>query len=627
MFLNYFQYKRLSLLQGALLLSVMCFCVSPSFAASKLKEKKSVIDLDYGVALYYFYQEKYFEAARSIMVANELGRMAKQKEDGTVLLGGIYLQYGLHQDAENLFSHLVDKNAPPEVRDQIWFNIGKLRYQKGLQDDAIRALEQIQGSLDSRTMSESNLLLANMLMNRGEYTQASKILKELPRNSVDALFAQYNLGIALFRSGRQIEGAELLAEVGRLTSRDPELLALRDKANLALGYALLGEEESKRARAFFQQVRLKGPFSNKALLGFGWSHAMQNDYESALSSWLELRSRKKTDASVYESLLAVGYALQQLKAYPQSMQSYLEAIELFKKEIERLDSAISEVRTGRLMNYLVVQALGGNTADITEEDLLKDVPEFRFITGIVASHKFNDVIKTLVDLTMLKSLLRRWNDSLPIYNDMLRLRRQAYEERLPRLMPEKGVYKIASVKDERNLYEEEYKRVVFENDLYAVASGKERKLLERLGKVEGRLKSVARRMDANQYGNFEYKYNLFRGLLEWDISTTFNERAWKLKKGLNQLDKEIKKTEKTQKRLSLAKSRAPRGFEGYGRQIKSYEKKIKKLQSRIDNVYELQKKQVQDIIVDELSWLRERLGEYLDQAQFSLAQLQDKASE
>lgn len=627
MFLKYFQIKQQLWLHCAWLFMALCLFASVSFAATKLKEKKVVEDLDYGVALYYFYQEKYFEAARSIMVAKELGRMAQQKDDAEVLLGGIYLQYGLHQDAENLFSGLVDKNAPPEVRDQIWFNIGKLRYQKGLQDDAIRALEQIQGALDARTMSESQLLLANMLMQRGEYDQASKLLLELPRNSIDATFAEYNLGIALFRSGRQIEGAELLAKVGRLTSDDSELLALRDKANLALGYALLGEEESSRARAFFQQVRLKGPFSNKALLGFGWSHAMQNDYEAALSSWLELRSRKKTDASVYESLLAVGYALEQLKAYPQSMQSYLEAIELFKQEIARLDSAISEVRTGRLMNYLVVQALGGDTAVVTEEELIRDVPEFRFITGIVASHKFNDVIKTLVDLTMLKSLLRRWNDSLPIYTDMLRLRRQAYEERLPKLMPEKGVYKIAAIKDEKNLYEEEYKRIVFENDLYAVASGKEKKLLERLGKVEERLKGVARRMDANQYGNFEYKYNLFRGLLEWDIGTTFNERIWTLRKGLNQLDKEIDKTEDTQKRLQLAKSRAPRGFEGYGRQIKSYEKKIKTLQAKIDEAYELQKKQVQDIIVDELTWLRDRLGEYMDQAQFSLAQLQDRASQ
>jgi len=626
-FLNFVKSrKRIAIAGVAALVTLLC-AVPSVYSANKLNDKKIVKDLDYGVALFYFYQDKFFEAARSIMVADELNRMTQQKEDGTVLLGGIYLQYGLHQDAESLFSHLIDKNAPPEVRDQIWFNIGKLRYQKGLQDDAIRALEQIQGSLDSRTLSESHLLLANMLMGRGEYTQASKLLQQLPRNSIDATFAEYNLGIALFRSGRQIEGSELLAKVGRLTSSDPELLALRDKANLAMGYALLGEEESARARAFFQQVRLNGPFSNKALLGFGWSHAMQKDFESALSSWLELRSRKKTDASVYESLLAVGYALEQLKAFPQAMQSYLEAIELFKQEVARLDSAISEVRTGRLMNYLVVQALGGDTSDVSEEDLLKDVPEFRFITGIVAGHKFNDVIKTLVDLTMLKSLLRRWGDSLPIFDDMLRLRRQAYEERLPKLMPEKGVYKIASIKDERNLYQEEYKRIVFENDLYAVASGKEKKLLERLGKVEESLKGVARKMDANQYGNFEYKYNLFKGLMEWDISTTFNERIWNLKKGLNQLDKEIVKTEKTQERLQNAKSRAPRGFEGYGRQIDGYKKKISSLQVRIDEAYELQKKQVQDIIVDELSWLRERLNEYMDQAQFSLAQLQDRASQ
>jgi t-SNARE complex subunit (syntaxin) len=56
-------------------------------------------------------------------------------------------------------------------------------------------------------------------------------------------------------------------------------------------------------------------------------------------------------------------------------------------------------------------------------------------------------------------------------------------------------------------------------------------------------------------------------------------------------------------------------------------KKIKGLQSQIDNVYELQQQQVQEIIVDQLAWLRDRLSEYLDQAQFSLARLQDMASE
>ena len=612
---------------AALLLTGVIVSASHAETGAGLGKKTVVQDMDYGVALYYFYQEKYLEAAKILMAAKELNRLPKQRDDGDILLGGIFLQFGLHQDAESMFSHLIDDNAPPSLRDQIWYTIGKIRYQKGLREDAIRAFEQIQGSLEQGMLNESQLLLANMLMQKGEYEQAATVLEKLPSNSVDARFAEYNLGIALFRGGREIEGAEYLAEVGRLNSDDEELLALKDKANLALGYALLGQEETNKARAFFQKVRLKGPFSNKALLGFGWSHAMKKDYESALASWLELRSRKKTDSAVYESLLAVGYALEQLKAYPQAMQSYLEAIQLFKDEIARLDVAIREVQTGQLMNYLVSRALGDDTGQLTEEGIIKDVPEFRFITGIVASHQFNEAIKTLRDLRLLRSNLEYWETALPAYEDMLRLRRQAYEERLPKLMPEQGIYRIAAFKDEKNLYEEEYKRIVHEHDIMAVANDKELKLLQRLDSIKGRLQDAGRRMNANEYGGYEYKYNLYRGLMEWDISTTFNERIWKLRKGLNQLDRLIAKTENQQNAISTAKTRAPRGFEGYGRQIKAMKGKIGQLHKQINQTYALQQQQVQEIIVDQFTWLRDRLAEYLDQAQFSMARLQDLASD
>ncbi|MGD8558137.1 MAG: tetratricopeptide repeat protein [Gammaproteobacteria bacterium] len=600
---------------------------SANAADDPIGNKTEVKDLDYGVALYYFYQEKYLEAAKILMAAKELNRLPQQRDDSDILLGGIFLQFGLHQDAESMFSHLIDDRAAPSLRDQIWYTIGKIRYQKGLRDDAIRAFEQIQGALEQGLLNESQLLLANLLMQKGEYTQAAQVLEKLPRSSIDARFAEYNLGIALFRGGREIEGAEYLAQVGRLSSSNEELLALKDKANLALGYALLGEEETKKSRAFFQKVRLKGPFSNKALLGFGWSYAMKKDFETALSSWLELRSRKRTDSAVYESLLAVGYALEQLKAFPQAMQSYLEAIQLFRDEIGRLDTAIREVKTGQLMNYLVSKALGDDTGDLTEEGLIRDVPEFRFITGIVASHKFNESIKTLRDLRLLRANLDYWQNALPTYEDMLRLRREAYEERLPKLMPEQGIYRIAAFKDEKNLYEEEYRRIVQQHDIVAVASEKELKLLDRLNSIKGRLQEAGRRMDATEYGGYEYKYNLYRGLLEWDISTTFNERIWKLRKGLNQLDRLIAETEAQQQAISTAKSRAPRGFEGYGRQINAMEGKIKRLHKEINEAYRQQQQEVQEIIVDELAWLRDRLAEYLDQAQFSLARLQDRASD
>ena len=48
-----------------------------------------------------------------------------------------------------------------------------------------------------------------------------------------------------------------------------ELAALRDKANLALGYAWLKADRPADAKRVLQRVRLEGPQSNKALLGVG----------------------------------------------------------------------------------------------------------------------------------------------------------------------------------------------------------------------------------------------------------------------------------------------------------------------------------------------------------------------
>jgi len=74
-------------------------------------------------------------------------------------------------------------------------------------------------------------------------------------------------------AGRLDEGARLLEEVGRVERRSKELNALRDKANLALGYALLQANRPLEARPVLERVRLEGPLSTKALLGVGWAES------------------------------------------------------------------------------------------------------------------------------------------------------------------------------------------------------------------------------------------------------------------------------------------------------------------------------------------------------------------
>ena len=61
-------------------------------SAAESNDKVVVADIDYGVALYSFYQQEYLDAATVLLVAKELDRLKKQPEDANILLGGIYLQ-------------------------------------------------------------------------------------------------------------------------------------------------------------------------------------------------------------------------------------------------------------------------------------------------------------------------------------------------------------------------------------------------------------------------------------------------------------------------------------------------------------------------------------------------------
>src|SRR3546814_1293049 len=52
------------------------------------------------------------------------------------------------------------------------------------------------------------------------------------------------------------------------TSED---LALRDRANLTLGWQFLQTQQGGTSKPVFSRVRVEGPFSNRALLGLGWA--------------------------------------------------------------------------------------------------------------------------------------------------------------------------------------------------------------------------------------------------------------------------------------------------------------------------------------------------------------------
>ncbi len=589
-------------------------------------EASVVRELDYGEVLFQFYQAKYFTASVNLLVAKQKDRFREHKQDTELLLGGFYLAYGLHLDAEAIFNKVLAQGAPQYVRTRIWLNLAKARYRKGAFNDAIRALEEIDGDLPEARKDEIQLLMSNLLMALGEYKQAAKILKDLPSDDDNEAFAKYNLAIALYKSEQQILASEYLDEVGRVKSNNTEVKALRDKANLALGFALLSAKESKKARAYFERVRLEGPFSNKALLGLGWTSAMQDDYKEALPPWVELKSRSRTDAAVYESYLAVPYAFEQLKAYSQSLAAYDEAIKVLKEELVNVQYAESTIKDGRIWQQLIGKLDQNENSPVIEIKDLPSVLEVRYISSLIANNQFQEAIINLRDLQYLKLNLKKWRDDMPAFKHILDLRRKTYNERLPKLSPEKGNFRLAAFKKERDVYKNEFDKIVKNNDIKRLATPKEKKLIDRLNNMKNILQRNKSRMEQEQYAKYQRKYNLLKGLMEWDIGSTIKPRQWKIKKQLRSLDKAMEETIAQQKAIERARKAAPRGFKGYDKKFKGYERRIKTLQKSIDSAFEQQKTLVQEILLAELDWLKLRLAEYLDQANYAMARLQDIGS-
>lgn len=603
-----------------------CF-IATSVVADVFDGKSIVIkDPAFGEVLFDFYQGNYMNATVKLMVAKDLGRVPNHMEDADLLLGGLHLFYGLHWEAESLFNKVIDKGVAPEVRDRAWYYLGKARYQKGLIEESVRALEEVKGSLAKDIQHGVNMQMANLLMAKQEYGQAIELLSELPKDSINRTFARYNLGVALFKGGRKMEGSEQLDMVGRVRTDIPQVKALRDKANIALGYAVLVNGDALKAKGYFIRVRLSGPFSNKALLGLGWANALLEDYSAALTPWMELTKRERTDASVYEAWLAVPYGLEQLKAYAQSLKSYQDAIGVFEDEVVNVDQAIAAVKAGKLWEKLVQQlSESENRMRWAIEDLPDEV-SYKYITGLIATHLFQEAIKNLLELRYLRINLNRWANDIPAFEHMLLLRKEAYEKRLPQLMPDEGLYRLANLKDERNLYQEEIDQIVYHNNLKALASTKELEQIDRLNRIKHSLNRIKNQLDPRKYQRFLTKYELLRGLMEWDIGSSIRPRQWKIKRGIRDIDKELEKTTRQGEALNRARNKAPRKFSTTALQIKGYGKKIYRLQGRVDIAYKNQQKVLEHIVLNELGWLKERLAGYLDQARYGMARLQDIGS-
>lgn len=586
------------------------------------RQRHEVKDAHFGEALYYFYQDKYFSAITHLLAAQARQQLPRHADEAQLLLGGLYLSYGVHREAGRIFQRLIDEHASPTTRDRAWFYLAKIWYQRGYIDDAANALERVQAALPAELQGEYQVLSALVLMKKQRYGEAVTVLKHIKGDSPWTHYARYNMGVALIAAGEDYEGIKLLEQVAGLRAHDREMQGLRDKANLALGYTFLRAQGPERAVTYLQDVRLNGPFSNKALLGLGWARAARDQYKQALVPWLELQERNPIDVAVQESLLAVPYALRKLQANQQSLHGYENAISIYQAETARLAQTIETVRGGKLLIADLLQDPGSETGWFWRAQRLSDTPENRYLLQLLASHRFHEALKNYRDLLFLARNLGTWSTNMDAFDAMLETRRTAYMQRLPVIAQSYRNLNASALLQERERYVRELQRIERKGDAMALANANEQRMLARLQRIKRTMDQLPAAQDLSSQRR---RYMLFSGLLRWQISTEYPQRLWQAKKSMRELDKTIEQTHLQQQSLERAQHVARAGFEGYAQRIAAERTRLTQLRREIEDSIHAHERYLQQLVVNELEQQRKRLGGYVIQAKFGIAQIYDQS--
>jgi len=643
-----------------LLTAISLTCYAESEHENEIEHE--VEDLSYGLSLFHFYQGKYFSAISDILVAKHYKRLSSEDRNPELLLGGLYLSYGLQHKSSDIFSRIIleetefekqqeasnEKNnedipviseeeqkkspwtkkpkviikTPQYVRDRAWFHLGKNHYQNGFIEDAEVALSSVKDTLSGEYEAERLFILINIYTQTNQIEKAAEILDHFDDDSIWYDYARFNVGAALIKSDKMEDGIQLLKELAETKSKNRERRILQDKANLALAYTSLKTDNPVAAGQYFETIRLNDIEATKALLGIGWSLYKQNKFDSALTPWMELANREKSDPSVQEALVTIPNAFEKINNHSQALHQYNLAISIYQEQLDKIEKILLSIHNGEFLKKLKLSSLGKEST--TPFSILFNITRTsnQYLLPLISSKEFHDALTTYQEVTYLSYTLNRWLEGLPALNLILREKIKRYNSKLTDTVHDPKIKLSKKLRKKRN---------TLANKLYSVKRNKkvlQLATIEEQEKLET-LKNIKKIINNNKddYEEEDGKQKLLYGLMYWDIATDYKPRLWTAQKNLKELDKALYGMSRSMYSLNKVWKNAPSMFGNFSKQIKEKLSRIKSIKKEMAVSLQQQETHLKNMALKVIYKQRNRLKLYNDRAMFSRARIYDSLIE
>ena len=592
-----------------------------SFSSTVIAKKKvpdEVQDLRYGVILYHFFQQSYFDALTESLVGEQVLDLPNHQQSAKLLRGGMSLSYGMGQDAEEIFTELLDTLKQPEQRDRAWFYLAKLYYMRGDKLDAKAVLDNISEDLPQSLLEEYLYMTANIALQQGDTELAESTIDSLPKASPWRAYYLFNRGSRQTLAGYWRQGVDSFQQVNRIKLRDEEGRTLQDRSHTATGFAYLSGGENALAIQSFKSVRLESPLVDRAMLGYGWAAAQQQDFMAALSPWQALSKRSVMDASVQESLLAIPYAYEKLDARASALQEYQRAIGIFEQELGRLNDAVDVFNEMPLVQ--VVADEDGLSSDwIMGKDYLPINDQAPYLSHLISKQKFQSAVKALNDLITMGEYLSQAEIRLSALQGVLDFQQQVWQDNLGESQRDEYRQRYEDLIVLKNRLVQQQRIAEQRGDGEYYLSEDELELWEMADNAE----DLITLLQQNDYDLTEEKQllELYQGLLKWQVSEKESERSWQFEKQLREVNEALKETK--QRVEAIESLDDDRYNEKFSSQVVALQERLASQRSELQLAMQQSEDNIRLLAINELYTQQQRLTFYLAQAKLAVARLYD----
>jgi len=581
----------------------------------------------FGEALFYALQGDWFDALERLdtevlqhrdVDEENLDSLYLHIDDAEFSLGDFELRYRMHHRAGRAITAVLEGAVDERIRNDAAYRLARIHFQKQQMEDALLALDRIEGQIPKAIRDDIEFLRANVYLAQGRPLDAVPVLEGLVKSNEYGGFAAYNLGIAWHEDGQRSKALEQLNIAGMMRSDEPGDDAIRDKANLVLGTIYLENEEFADAASVLNRVSLEGPYSNQALLSAGWANMSREDYERAVVPWGILAEREVTDAATQEALLALPYAYGKLDIHGRAAIHYGRALDAFGLEIEKLSDSIESIREGKFLEALVREEIRKDKDWLIRLRSLPETPETYYLMELLASHDFQTGLQNYLDLADLKRRLLTWEGGFDSYDEMVGIRRTHYEPLLPDV--DEAFRKLDS---RLRLRKEQHRMLVKRRDDLLttprpefLATRNEQAIIARLDRLE-----------AQAEGHALERVQRLRGLLAYTLRIEYHERFTEFDSNLRGLDKAMATMQSEYDEFVRSRQAATHSFEGYDKPMQRLRADVEQSVEKIDMLMARQGRLLEVLAIDQLIARRDHLENYGDKARFALADSYDRATQ